>query len=474
MEQLRGLDRAARIAICKQIAERDLDHFVEMFVDLLERMEVLEDRVKDLESQLSKNSRNSSKPPSSDGYQKPAPQSLRQASGKKPGGQFGREGKTLARVECPDHVIEHKLECCPESGAQLGDRNIVGHVSRQVFELPRPRLEVTEHRVYQYRVPGTGRIVQGDFPAGVTAPVQYGARFKSWLVYLADFQLLPTARIGQLCADLFGYRVSEATMAAARRSCYEHLEVFETRVQKRLNQARVLHCDESGLRVKGKLHWMHVAGTAQDTFYHVHPMRGTEAMRAGGILGRFGGVMVHDFWKSYFNFSNAQHALCNAHLLRELQAFIDLDQSWASAMKRLLLAAHRDADATTLRGWKKRYHRILSQGYAQTARRRGHRKKGQRGRLAQPKAINLLDRFRDYRQDILRFLENPLVPFTNNQAEQDIRMIKVRQKISGSFRTFQGAHTFARIRSYLSTAIKRQASAFDSLHLAILGQPAFC
>ena len=227
MESLRGLDRESRRKICKQIAERDLDGFAEMFLDLLERVEGLEDRVKDLEWQLASNSRNSSKPPSSDGYQKPAPKSLRQASGKKPGSQFGHSGRTLEKVERPDHVIEHKLERCLQSGIKLCDRNIVGHVSRQVFEPPQPRLEVSEHRVYQYRVPGTGRIVQGNFPAGVTAPVQVGGRFKSRLVYLGEFQLLPTARIGQTCADLFGFRVSEATLASARQSCYEQLEVFE-------------------------------------------------------------------------------------------------------------------------------------------------------------------------------------------------------------------------------------------------------
>ncbi len=434
-----------------------------MFLDLLERAEVLEDRVKDLETQLSKNSRNSSKPPSSDGYQKPSPKSLRPVSGKKPGGQPGHEGRTLEKVECPDHVIEHKLERCPESGIKLSDRDIVGSVSRQVFELPQPRLEVTEHRVYQYRVPGSGRIVQGQFPADVRAPVQYGPRFKSWLVYLGDFQLLPTARIGQMCSDLFGYTVSESTTASARRSCHEHL-----------GKAQVLHCDESGLRVKGQLHWMHVAGTVQDTFYHVHPKRGAQVMLAGGILENFGGVMVHDFWKSYFAFTQAQHALCNAHLLRELQAFIDLDQSWAAAMKTLLLAAHRDGGSNSLRGWENRYNRILGQGYERTQQRRRHRKKGQRGRLAQPKAVNLLDRFRDYRQDILRFLENPLVPFTNNLAEQDIRMIKVQQKISGTFRSAHGAQLFARIRSYISTALKRQANVFDSLHNAMIGLPDFC
>jgi transposase len=474
MEQLRGLDRESRISICKQIAERDLDGFVEMFVNLLERVEVLEDRVKELEAQLSQNSRNSSKPPSSDGYQKPSPQSLRTSSGKKPGGQFGRVGKTLEKVEHPDHVVEHKLTCCPHSGIKLGDQDIVGTISRQVFELPKPKLNVIEHRLYQYLVPGTGRMVQGNFPEAVSAPVQYGPRFKSWLVYLSDFQLLPTARIGQLCCDLFGDQVSDATLGSTRRGCYEKLSGFEQELKKHLVGSEVIHCDESGLRVQGKLHWMHVVSNNQDTWYQVHPKRGTTAMKDGGILENFSGVMVHDCWKSYFKFPLAQHALCNAHLLRELQAFLEQGHLWAHSMKTLLLEAHQEPGRRTLSGWKSGYNRILSQAYEQTARRQGHRKKGQRGRLAQPKALNLLDRLRDYQEEVLRFLTNPLVPFTNNLAEQDIRMIKVQQKISGCFRTLQGAHTFARIRSYISTSRKRQVNVLDSLHQAFLGHPAFC
>ncbi len=474
MEGLRALNRQERREVCLELVRKDPEGFVEMFLDLLERVEVLEDRVKELETQLSKNSRNSSKPPSSDGYQKPAPRSLRRASGKKPGGQPGRAGSTLEKVAHPDHLVEHKLECCPHSGVWLGEGDIVGSVSRQIFELPQPRLEVTEHRVYQYRVPGTGRIVQAEFPAGVTAAVQYGSRFKSWLVYLGDFQLLPTARIGQMCADLFGYTVSEATIGSARSTCFANLDHFEHQSKERLASSELLHSDESGMRVNGKLHWFHVASNDQDTSYHVHPKRGTEAMTEAGILPHFGGAMVHDFWKSYFRFEGVRHALCNSHLLRELQALIETGQSWARDMKAMLLAAHRDGGVHKLESWHRRYQRILKRGYRENQRRRGHRKRGQRGRLAQPAAINLLDRFRDYRADILRFLAEPLVPFTNNQAEQDIRMIKVQQKISGGFRTLQGARSFARIRSYISTARKRQASVLDALHHALLGQPDFC
>jgi len=474
VEQLRGLDRATRVALCKQLAERDLDAFVEMFVDLLERVETLEARVKELESQLGKNSSNSSKPPSSDGYRKPAPKSLRKQSGRKSGGQFGRSGTTLSQVEHPDHIVEHKMTRCPRTGRKLGEQDIVGVIVRQVFELPQPKLEVTEHRVYQYRVPSSEEVVCGKFPAEVSAPVQYGSRFKSFLVYMSEYQLLPQQRLSRLCEDLFGYPISQATVGAAREICYHRLKNFESSVKSRLRASQVLHADESGVRVEGKLQWIHVASNWQDTLYHIHPRRGTPGMDAGGVLPYYRGTMIHDFWKSYFSYIKAEHGLCGSHLLRELESFIEQGQYWAGDMADLLRAGLSDPGQRSLRSWSIGYGKILKQAREQNPYDPARAHKQARGRTAKPKVINLIGRFENYRADILRFLYDPQVPFTNNLAEQDIRMIKVKQKISGTFRSQLGADVFALTRSYISTAIKRNVSVFNAIEQAMNQKPAFC
>lgn len=474
MEQLRGLDRATRVAICKKLAERDLDAFVEMFVDLLERVETLEARVKELEGQLKQNSSNSSKPPSSDGYTKPQPKSLRQKSGRASGGQFGRSGRTLKRVEAPDYVVEHRLERCPVTGVKLGDNDIVGVEVRQEFELPEPKLEVTEHRAFQYRVPGSNQVVSAGFPEHVKAPVQYGRRFKSFLVYMSEYQLLPLERLSRMCEDLFGYRISQATVGQARETCFNHLETFAASVKQRLRQSEVLHCDESGVRVAGNLQWLHVAGNSQDTCYQIHPKRGAPGMDAAGILPDYRGTMIHDCWKSYFGYTRARHGLCGAHLLRELEYFIEQDQDWARQMADLLRSALKDPLQKTPRAWNRAYGQILKRAREQNPFRLKPTKAPARGPTAKPKVINLIERFEVYRNDILRFLYDPSVPFTNNRAEQDVRMIKVKAKISGSFRSAHSAGVFARIRSYISTAIKREYGVFDAIELALKNNPAFC
>lgn len=267
-------------------------------LDLEEMVLMLAGEVKELREQLKKNSNNSSKPPSSDGFGKPAPKSMRERSGKKSGGQDGHRGKTLMQVEHPDHIIEYKLERCPVSGRALCDEDIIGTIKRQVFELPEPRLEVTEHCAYLYQI--EGEVVHAEFPAEVTAPVQYGRRFKSLLVYLHEYQLVPHERLSQFCEDLYGYRVSEGTLANARQQCFGELEIFENVLKERLRESPVLHGDESGLRVEGKLHWVHSASTNLDTHYHIDSKRGLHGMQAAGILEFFGGTLVHDCWSPYF------------------------------------------------------------------------------------------------------------------------------------------------------------------------------
>ena len=446
--------------------------FVELYLDLEERLIEVIAEVKELREQLNKNSRNSSKPPSSDGYGKPAPKSLREKSGKKPGGQPGHEGRTLKPVEHPDEIIEYKLERCPVSGRLLSDGDIIGEIRRQVFELPAPRLAVTEHRVFVYR--SGGQTVQAEFPAGVSAPVQYGRAFQSFLVYLHEYQLVSQERVSQFCEDLYGYAVSEGTLAKAREQCFAELAEFETAVKKRLGQSAVLHSDESGVRDEGKLHWVHVAASEQDTHFHIDPKRGREGMERAGILESYAGTLVHDCLSGYFALEKCRHGLCNSHLLRELRASEETGQRWSVQMSELLITAWQDPQRRSVRGWQRKYQNILRNGYAENPFSSPQTTRKRRGRKAKPKVINLLDRLSLHRQSVLRFLSDPAVPFTNNQAEQDIRMVKIKQKISGTFRSFRGAQIFCRIRSYLSCARKRRVSAFEALRNAFLQKPDFC
>lgn len=445
---------------------------------LKERVWVLEAQVQSLQQQLAKNSGNSSKPPSSDGYQKSAPKSLRKPSGRKSGGQPGHEGSTLARVENPDRVIVHPLESCP-CGSDLSKTHLHDYESRQVFDLPDPKLEVTEHRGEIKDCPNCGKRITASFPIDVVAPVQYGLRFQSLLVYLKDGQLLPLDRISQMCADLYGYDVSASTIESIRKNCHLSLEPFEEELKKVLIAADLLHADESGLRVEGKLHWLHVISNRLFTFFGVHEKRGREAQDDFGILTRFSGILMHDFWKPYLTYT-CVHVLCNAHHLREL-VFLseELRQKWAGWMKRLLLkmlecVQNQPPDITGLTTrkrlpWLKKYQKILKEGYEENPT--PPVRTGQRGRLKKTKAQNLLERLDQHRKSILAFLSDFRIPFTNNQAEQDIRMIKVQQKISGGFRTLEGAKMFARIRSYISTARKHRLNVFDMITRAIAHQP---
>lgn len=463
--------REQRAGVLRALIAENPEAFIDLYLDLEERLVELVAEVKELREQLNKNSRNSSKPPSSDGYGKPAPKSLRTRSGKKSGGQPGHEGKTLMRVEVADHVIEHKLERCPVSGRVLRDRDIVGDIRRQVFELPEPRLEVTEHRVFIYR--SAGQTVQAEFPPGVLAPVQYGPRFQSFLVYLHEHQFVSQERVSQFCEDLYGYAVSEGTLARARKQCFSQLETFETAVKERLSQSEVLHSDESGLRVEGKLNWVHVAGTDKDTHFHIDPKRGREGMERAGILKSFTGTLVHDCLSGYFTWDQCQHGLCNSHLLRELRSFEEAGQQWAAQMSELLTTAWQHPERSSLRGWRRKYQNILHCGYTENPFVGWEHTRKRRGRKAKPKVINLLDRLCVHRDSVLRFLSDPAVPFTNNQAEQDIRMVKIKQKISGTFRSLNGAQIYCRIRSYISCARKRDVSVFKALQNAFLKIPDF-
>jgi transposase len=437
----------------------------------------LKQEVRELKERLALNSRNSNKPPGSDGLGKPAvaPKNLREKSERKRGGQPGHPGSTLAQVEKPDHVMIHRIQTCrcgACAGVSLEAEPVIGYEKRQVFDLPPIALEVTEHRAEIKRCPHSGREVRAPFPQEANAPAQYGPRFRGLFVYFNQQQLLPFERLGQICSDLFGQPLSLATLQAANQSAYAELESFEAQVKSALLDSPVLHVDESGLRVEGKLQWVHSVSTKELTFYQVHPKRGTEAMKAADLIPRFEAWVVHDFWTPYFQYDCA-HALCNQHLLRELKFLSEeQDQPWAGKMMKLLREfltlskEEPELDDALLEKCHRRYRALLKKARLLHPRRQERDKRGK-----QSKAANLLDRLEDYEHCILAFLANQEVPFTNNQAEQDIRMVKVKQKISGSFRTFKGAQIFARIRGFFSSARKQGRNLLESITEAIQGTP---
>ena len=457
-------DRESKKRALLELIKKDTEAVVELLLDLIERVEVLE-------QQLAKNSRNSSKPPSSDGYNKPKPKSLRKKGSRKSGGQPGHSGKTLELSKNPDKIIKHTLSRCPISGESFTDKDIFNIIKRQVFDLPEPKLLVEEHWIYQYRN-SSGRVVTAEVPEGVNAPVQYGKRFQSWLVYLNDYQLVPLKRIRQMCVDLYGYCVSEDTILKARQQCYEQLEGFESQVKEKLKNSTIAHADETGLKINSKNHWLHTLCNKRYTFLGIHRKRGFQALEAFGILEGFCGRLVHDCWPAYFRLKNCLHSLCNPHLLRELVfAEEQLEQRWAKKMGQLLQDAYDYSKASkgnvadkSKHSWHVRYGRIIAEGY-----RENPHFDDPPGSKKKTKSRNLLERMDKYREEILAFLWDPEIPFSNNQAERDIRMVKVKQKISGGFRTLQNAEIFPRIRSYLSTEQKHGVQAWEALAKAFDG-----
>ncbi len=428
----------------------------------------------ELRGKLAKNSQNSSKPPSSDGLNKPKPKSLRKASGKKPGGQRGHTGIRLERVENPDQTILHSVTNCQECGHSLEQSPVTGHRSRQVIDLPPLKLEVTEHQIELKVCPDCGCQNEAAFPAEAKTSVQYGSRFKALLVYLNQYQLLPYQRTVQLVEDLFSRTISQGTLYDWNFACFQNLESTEKRICQAILASEVVHFDETGIRQQRKLHWLHAASTEQLTFYGLHARRGKEAMLDLGILEHYTGCAVHDHWKSYFTFS-CSHSLCNAHHLRELTYLVEQEeQDWAKSMIALLLEAKKAseampenclaADSSELASIHLRYDALIQEGLDQNIPSPEKKSKNKRrGRPKQSKAKNLLDRLRDFRDQVLAFLTHPLIPFDNNQGERDIRMAKLKQKISGCFRGQDGGEIFSRIRGYVSTLRKNDLNILEGI-----------
>jgi len=432
-------------------------------VSLLARIEALEQR-------LGMNSTNSSKPPSSDGLAKPKPKpkSLREKTGRKPGGQEGHAGATLTPKENPDFVVKQEsLQC--SCGCDLSKVSGTVVQKRQIADLPEIELEFTEYQVIEKECPHCHQKNRGELPGWIEdTAVQYGPQIRALLVYLYTEQLLPYERICGLCEALFGFTPSEGTINKALEDSYEGLESFEEEVKAKLKEAEVLHCDETGCRVEGKTNWMHVGATETETYYHVDEKRGKEALDRMGLLDGYKGTAMHDCWSPYFQY-DVSHGICNAHILRELKYVSEeMGQPWSEEMAEHLKVGLKGKEEKGIpneqeyEDFNKKYMEILDIGKEQQPQA-PPKPIGQRGKEAKSKSQNLIDRLDRYRESVLTFLRKEEVPFTNNRAEQAIRMTKVKTKISGGFRTRKGARMFARIRGAFSTFKKRGQKLFDEL-----------
>jgi len=447
------------------------DAVVSLIEMLISRFNALEEKVARLEAQIAKDSHNSSKPPSSDMHREP--KNLREKSSRPNGGQPGHQGHTLQRVENPDIVKIHRLDGCCRCGRQMSRGKLTGYKQRQVFDLPPAHLEVTEHRV-EVRRCRCGKQHTAQFPEGVVGPVQYGNRIRATMVYFSSFQLVPQNRLVQAMRDLFHVHVSEGTLNKIVTKAHNCLEKTEASIKASIRASPVMHMDETGMYVGGKRWWEHACSTDRFTYYHCHSRRGKEAMKDGGMIEGYAGRAIHDGWASYFEY-DCRHGLCNAHHLREL-IFVkeELKQRWAGRMIehlcRIKNTADRAKDAsrhglapTTLRAYRKRYSEIIDCGYRANPISKETRKPGQRGRLKQSSARNLLDRLSNYAEETLAFMYDLAVPFDNNLSERDIRMTKVKQKVSGCFRSDAGAHAFCRIRGFISTVRKHGLNVLDQI-----------
>jgi transposase len=457
---------------------------VDELLPLKKQVEELSAKATQLQDRQAKDSHNSHMPPSSDRFvaQKKT-KSLRKKSNKKQGAQPGHEGNTLSQVADPDQVISYHVQNCSTCHCDLSDVAAYSTERRQVYDIPPKRVVVIEHQTEQKVCPQCHTVTRTMFPAGISAPVQYGPAFGALGVYLTHQQFLPYVRACETIQDLIGPAMSVGTLQELVHKCAANLQPIEEQIKEHLRKAEVRHHDETGLSVMGKRMWGHVASTDQVTHYAVHANRGKKAIDDIGILPGSKGVSVHDGWATYWQYA-CPHALCNVHHLREL-TFLheEHQQAWAGDLKELLTSMNEAVNTARQQGlsalsltertdWKTQYQALLSEGYqANPPDPPPSDGTVKRGRRKQSTARNLLDRLSKHQDAVLLFLECFSVPFDNSQAERDIRMIKIQQKISGGFRSVPGAQAFLRIRSYLSTLRKQCAPVMTALELVLAGHP---
>jgi transposase len=461
--------------------DKGKDAVIELFHQALGK---LAERIQRMEDQISKNSGNSSKPPSSDGLKK-KPKSLRHKSGKKSGGQPGHIRYTLKAVKEPDYVEVKQVRRCRHCQADLAGVAVQACEKRQVFDVPPVKVEVTEHQAEVKVCPECHSITVGEFPVGVSQPVQYGQRIKAQMVYFHQQHFVPLERTAEILEDLYGQTVSEGTIVTTCQEAAQQVEPLYAAIKNELvNTEETGHFDETGSRIEGKLWWLHVVCTMLLTYYAAHRKRGSQALDEIGIFPFFKGKAMHDNYCSYFQYKDVNNVLCNAHHLRDL-VFVEeqYQQGWAAQMIELLLeikAAVEVAAAaeqtsllpSQLTGFETRYDAILEAGLKTCpGLEPADPLPKKRGRPKQHLVKNLLEHFRVRKSETLAFMCDFKVPFDNNQAERDLRMVKLKQKVSGCFRSENGAQVFCRIRSYISTARKNGQRVLDALQLALNGTP---
>ena len=476
----------AVIGLVKEMAETigslntNITQLSGQIADLKEQNAKQEQRISELEANRNKNSNNSSKPPSSDGYGK-SPKNNRQKSDRPTGGQPEHEGRTLEKIQNPDEVVEYKTPETCECGYSLNGVESIKK-TRQVFDIPKPRVIVTEHVTYETKCPGCGKVHKADFPLEVMQPVQYGENMQTIMNYLTQHQLLPLERAAEAVRDITGQTISEGTLVNVAHSLYEKLEAPVKEIKQKITDSNVAHFDETGMRSEGKTKWMHVASTETMTYYAVHEKRGEKAANDIGILPSFKGTAVHDHWKPYYKFENCTHSECNSHNLRYLKDMVEnYHQDWANEMAGLLIEIHRRVEDSKaggsnkmpdaeIRTWYERYHNIIERGIAEDTVK-SPQVLNKKGKPMKSKPLQLLLKLQQYDIETLAFMYDFDIPFSNNLAERDIRMQKLRQKISGCFRGKNGADVFCRIRSYISTARKNGIDAMEAIARAVKGQP---
>lgn len=429
--------------------------------------------IADLQNRLNKNSQNSSKPPSTDFFRKP--KSERSKNGKRAGGQQGHEGSTLKQVANPDVIQKHEITECKSCQHDLSNVKAT-YEKRQIIDTPSTQAIITEHQFASKKCPGCKEISAVKIPANLTQAIQYGPKITSLASYFHYDQFIPYDRISEMFSDLFSVSISKGTLVSMHSTMFEALEKYESVSCAELLKSPAAHFDETGFAIKGDLNWFHVASTSTQTLYFPHPKRGMDAIEAFNVLSQFSGIAHHDHWKSYFKIKNVSHALCNAHHLRELKSMVEnYGQQWAHKMydhlklmnKHVITAKEAGKLALSTKliiQLEQKYDAILQEAKFELP---VIATSGNRGRQKQHPAKNLHDRLTEYKPETLRFMHDFAASFTNNQAERDIRMVKVKQKISGGFRSMEGAIRFCRIRGQISTFKKQQKNVYLSFATAV-------
>jgi hypothetical protein len=437
-------------------------------------------KIAELEAKVNKNSKNSGLPPSSDRGKKNKANN-RKKSDKKVGGQEGHEGKTLEKTDCPDEVVEFKTPEHCNCGHNLS--NIEGQrKTRQIFDIPEIKVFVTEYVIYEKECPICGKVHKTEFPKDINQPVEYGNNLKSLMNYFVNYQLIPVGRTSEAISDIVGQKISTGTIINETRRFSEKIADIVNNIKEKIINSEVVHFDETGLRTCGETNWLHVASTETLTYYESHEKRGTNATNEIGILPRFTGTAIHDHWKPYYKYTDCTHGECNSHNLRHCKNIIEnYKQDWANKMASLLIEINQkvkelkeqgnfEMEQTELKKYYNLYHQIIEDGFIEDDEK-SPKVYNKKGKLKNSVPRRLLIKFKDYDIETLSFMYDFKIPFDNNLAERDIRMQKLRQKISGCFRSKENPRIFCKIRSYISTARKQGIAAMDAIKLAVSETP---